>query len=184
MTAPDQDPGYATLKELTDYWRMPSERATRELARTLGLRRVRGRYPWFAIWQVEGLAPPSRRRWDELKRPHLTTAELAKLLDESERSARRRDAAKPDASFPDPLSIRKKPKLWRRAQVHAWCAGLPVPVYQTCSMSRPAEAKTPPEHASKEAISVFDPFAQKRSAAKTNGKMTASTTIGKNDKHP
>ncbi len=42
MTAPAQDPGYATLGELTAYWRTPSVRATRELARTVGLRQVRG----------------------------------------------------------------------------------------------------------------------------------------------
>ncbi|MFB9148963.1 hypothetical protein [Roseovarius ramblicola] len=166
MTAQVTDPGSATLEELTAYWRMPSKRATRELARKLGLRRVRGNYPWFAIWQIERLALPSRRRWEELKRPHLTTADLGELLGESERSARRRDAAKPDASFPDPLPIRKKPKLWRSAQVHAWCSGLPVPVYQSSSKFLPTRKKAPPETNSKVPANVFDPFAQKRSAAK------------------
>ena len=132
-------PGDATLEELRAYWRMPSRCATRELARALGLRRVRGRYPWFAIRQVEGLAPPPRSRWDALKRPHLTTADLGELLGESERSARRRDSATPDASFPHPVPIRKKPKLWRTAQVHAWCSGLPVPVYRTLPSARLSE---------------------------------------------
>ena len=94
MNKPDQDPGYATLAELAAYWRMPSKRAARELARALGLRRVRGKFPWFAIWQAEWLAPPPKKRWDELKHPHLTTTDLAELLGESERSARRRDHAK------------------------------------------------------------------------------------------
>lgn len=184
MTAPAQDPGYATLTELTAYWRMPSERAARELARTLALRRVRGKYPWFAIWQVERLAPPPRKRWDELKLPHLTTTDLAELLGESERSARRRDRAKPDAAFPDPVPIRNKPKLWRAAQVRAWCAGLPVPVYPLRSRSAQIAKNRPPKAPSKRSFDGFDPFAQKRFAAKSNDKMTPSSTNGKTDEHP
>lgn len=184
MTDPHRDAGSATPEDLAEYWRMPSVRAARELARKLGVRRVRGRYPWFAIWQVEGLAPPARGRWEELKRPHLTATELAELLGESERSARRRDRAKPDASFPDPVPIRNKPKLWRRAQINAWCSGLPVPVYQALSKSRPSE-RTKPRHPSPTgATKGFDPFAEKRSAATANRKMTASTIPGKNDRHP
>ena len=184
MTAPAQDPGYATLKELMAYWRMPSERAARELARALGLRRVRGKYPWFAIWQAERLGVPPRKKWDELKLPHLNTTDLAEQLGESERSARRRDLAKPDAAFPDPVPIRKKPKLWRAAQVKAWCAGLPVPVYPIRSRSAGAAKSEPGRPPSKHGYDGFDPFAQKRSAAKSNGQMTAHTKNGKTDEHP
>jgi hypothetical protein len=184
MNAKVTDPGYATLDELCTYWRMPSERATRELARALGLRRVRGSYPWFAIWQAEGLAVPPQKRWEELKCPHLNVSELAERRGESKRSACRRDFAKPDASFPDPVLLRKKPKLWRSAQVNAWCLGLPVPVYQTRMKSRPPKQKEQPPLPSTLAANVFDPFAERRSAAKENAKMTTSTNTGKNDKHP
>ena len=144
MTATVQSPGSATEDELRDDWRMPSLRATRELARKLGVRRVKRQYPWYVIWAAEGLAPPARKHWDELKLPHLTADGLAEALGESARSARRRDAAKPDASFPDPLPLRKKPKLWRAAQVNAYVAGLPVPSYRAASMaSRKSATATP-----------------------------------------
>lgn len=184
MNKPDQDPGHATLAELAAYWRMPSKRAARELARALGLRRVRGEFPWFAIWQAERIAPPSKKRWDELKHPHLTTTDLAELLGESKRSAQRRDHSKPDAGFPDPVPIRKKPKLWRASQVNAWCAGLPVPVYRVKSRSAQVTSTETPKALSKTNFDGFDPYAQKRFAAKPNGKMTASTANGKTDEHP
>src|SRR6056297_4161925 len=60
-------PGHATLEELRVYWRMPSLRATRELARALGIVKVGDRYPWLSIWAAEGLAPPPRRHWSALK---------------------------------------------------------------------------------------------------------------------
>lgn len=41
MTAPDQNPVHATQEEIAEDWRLPPVRATRELARKLGLRRDR-----------------------------------------------------------------------------------------------------------------------------------------------
>lgn len=183
MNASAQDPGHATLEELTSYWRMPSERATLELARALGLRPVLEKYPWLAIWQAERLAPPPKKRWGELKHPHLTTIDLAELLGESERSARRREHAKPDASFPDPVPIRKRPKLWRAAQVHAWCAGLPVPVYPLKSRTSQAGVGKSPKPSSPPDYEGFDPFVQKRLTAKSDRKRTVLTNNGKTDEH-
>ncbi len=100
MTTEDQTPGFASLEDLRVYWRMPSLRVTRELASRLGLRRVGGRYPWFAIWAVERLAPPASRLWPELKLPHMTTEDIAGLLQGSRHTAQRTDQKKPDASFP------------------------------------------------------------------------------------
>ncbi len=59
MTTQDKDPGDATLKELAAYWRMPSERAAREL---------HAAWPSPSAWKIsmvcdlrlEGLAPPLR----------------------------------------------------------------------------------------------------------------------------
>ncbi|CUH37864.1 hypothetical protein JSE7799_01336 [Jannaschia seosinensis] len=120
MIAADQYPGKYTPEALTDYWWTPSVRATYELARELGLRRARGRYPLFAIREIEGLAPPSRRRWNKLKRPHLTTTDLDEHLRESQRSAHRRDVTQRDARILIPLTVRKKLKLCGRAWVNAW----------------------------------------------------------------
>jgi hypothetical protein len=166
MTTEQQDPGSATLEELRDYWRMPSLRATRELANRLGLRRVGKRYPWLAIWAVEGLAPPAPRHWEELKLPHMTTEDLADLLDGARRTAQRVDQKKPDASFPERLRFRDKPKLWRRAQVNYWAAGLPVPTYKTRSATRtagPSKSRTAqvPDRPPSEG---FDPFDEARLA--------------------
>lgn len=163
MTAQDKDPGSATLKELTAYWRMPSERAARELARALSVRRVRGKYPWFAIWRLEGLAPPANRLWPELKLPHFTTSDIADLLQESRRTAQRKDQRKPDASFPERLKFRSKPKLWRQAQVNAWAAGLPVPVYTLLpdqNRRPPMLAETAEVERSKKPSSIFDPYSE------------------------
>jgi hypothetical protein len=80
MTTKQQGPGSATLEELRNYWRMPSLRATRELANRLGARRIGERYPWHSIWAAEGLAPPAPRLWAELKLPHMTTEDLAGIL--------------------------------------------------------------------------------------------------------
>ena len=163
MTAQDKEPGAATLEELTAYWRMPSLRSARELAQRLGLRCVRGKYPWFAIWRLEGLAPPAARLWPELKLPHLTTSDVADLLQESRRAAQRKDQRKPDASFPERLRFRSKPKLWRQAQINAWAAGLPVPVYTLLPdqpRRPPMLAKTAASERSTEPSSVFDPYCE------------------------
>ena len=167
MTTDQQGPGSASLEELRIYWRMPSRRATRELATRLGVRRIRGRYPWFAIWAAEGLAPPAARLWAELKLPHLTTKDLAGLLDGGRRTAQRVDQKKPDASFPERLTFRDKPKLWRRAQVNYWAAGLPVPTYKTLAATRvghTAKAR-PAQVADKSPSEGFDPFEEARRAA-------------------
>ncbi len=159
MTSSKQTPGSASLTELTAYWRMPSERATRDLALKLGVRRIAGQYPWLSIWASEYLAPPAARHWDDLKRPHLNSADMAKVLGSSRRTARRRDYHKPDSEFPDPVRLRKKPKLWRQVQVNAWAAGMPVPVY-TGVPERPRFNKLEcrPRAASLEAFEGFNPF--------------------------
>src|SRR6056297_3892078 len=166
MTTKKQGPGYATVEELRVYWRMPSHRATRELANRLGLRRVGERYPWFAIWAVEGLAPPAPRHWAELKLPHMTTEDLAGILNGARRTAQRVDQKKPDASFPERLRFRDKPKLWRRAQVNYWAAGLPVPIYKTRSATRKADpSKSRPRQVPDRPPSEgFDPFEEARLA--------------------
>lgn len=41
------NPGSASAEELAKHWRLPSVRAARELARALGVRRVKGKYPWW-----------------------------------------------------------------------------------------------------------------------------------------
>lgn len=166
MITERKDPGHATLEELRIYWRMPSLRATRELANRLGLRRVGKRYPWLAIWAVEGLAPPAPRFWAELKLPHLTTADLAGLLDGARRTAQRVDQKKPDASFPERLRFRDKPKLWRRAQVNYWAAGLPVPTYKTRSATKTASPSSsrPPKVPDQRPSEGFDPFEEARLA--------------------
>lgn len=166
MTTDQQDPASATLEELRIYWRMPSLRATRELANRHGVRRVGERYPWYAIWAAEGLAPPAPRHWAELKLPHVTTQDLAGILNGARRTAQRVDQKKPDASFPERLRFRDKPKLWRRAQVNFWAAGLSVPTYKErsekravgTSNSRTAQGpdRTPSEG--------FDPFEEARLA--------------------
>ncbi len=184
MTDLSPGPGDATTSELRAYWRMRSDRAARELALKLGVRRVRGAYPWFAIWSGERLAPPPPSRWEELKRPHLTAQDLAEFLGESPRSARRRDHAKPDASFPDPVPLRTKPKLWRAAQVHVWRHGLPVPVYKT--IPKKSSSSSIPEHEPScvSDFKGFGPFAEARSAAKRNREMTPTAGSIKNDRHP
>ena len=151
--------GYATLEELRTYWRMPSLRATRELAKALGVIKLDNRYPWLSIWAAEGLAPPPARHWQDLKQPHLTSALLAQVLCESPRSARRRDRAKPDSSFPDPIAIRLKPKLWRSISVHLWAVGLPVPNFKLRTNNlrqfAPSKAERRPILVSE---AVFDPW--------------------------
>lgn len=173
MTSTETGPGSATLDQLQIYWRMPSGRATRELARSLGVRRVAGAYPWFAIWAAEGLAVPNKKRWQELKQSHCTTADVAVLLKLSRRQAQRLDETKPDPTFPDALSIRDKPKLWRRAQVQLWRGGLPVPHYKTATSRRPCTA--PPEQPAPSpdrCEDVFNPSEILRSADTQNDKMT------------
>ena len=56
MTSSKQTPESASLTELTAYWRMPSERATRDLALKLGVRKIAGRYPMLASMQTERLS--------------------------------------------------------------------------------------------------------------------------------
>jgi hypothetical protein len=170
MSSTVTNPGYATTHDLHVYWRTSSLRVARELARSLGIRRVRGGYPWLAIWAAEGLALPPVRRWDELKLPHLTSADLAKVLGESARSAQRRDRFKPDASFPDPVPLRKKPKLWRSAQVNAWQVGLPVPAYKAASNRRvEIQGAIRSSQIEESASEIYNPFAEERSAARANG---------------
>ena len=166
MTTKQQGPGSATLEELRNYWRMPSLRATRELANRLGARRIGEHYPWHSIWAVEGLAPPAPRLWPELKLPHMTTEDLAGILKGARRTAQRADQKKPDASFPERLRFREKPKLWRRAQVNDWAAGLPVPTYKTRSATRKAgPSKSRPRQVPDRPPSEgFDPFEEARLA--------------------
>ena len=165
MITERQTPGAATLDELRIYWRMPSQRATRELANRLGLRRIAGRYPWFAIWAAEGLAAPAPRLWAELKLPHMTTQDIAGLLQGSRRSAQRVDLKKPDASFPERLRFRSKPKLWRQAQVNAWAAGLPVPVCKQLPdrpRRAPMAAATMKSQPAPKPSGAFNPFFEQR----------------------
>ena len=166
------DPGCATLEELRAYWRMPSTRAARELARRKGVRRHRSLYPWFAIWAAEGLALPPRWAWDVLKLPHLTTEDLVARLKESVRTARRRDTAKPDASFPDPVALRRKPKLWRTVEVDRWIVGMPVPVFRRAGSGAAPEVKSSPSAPSRPETKGFDPFEMARASARRAGKMT------------
>lgn len=133
MTTDQKDPGSATLEELRIYWRMPSLRATRELANRHGVRRIGERYPWYAIWAAEGLAQPAPRHWAELKLPYMTTQDLAGILNGARRTGQHVDQKKPDASFPERLRFGDKPKLWPRAKVSCWAAGLSVPTYKARS---------------------------------------------------
>jgi hypothetical protein len=160
-----KDPGSASDRDLAEYWRMPSTRSARELAKSVGVRRVNGRYLWYSIWKAEGLAPPPRSRWSELKLPHSKVEDVAAILGESTRSARRRGLAKPDASFPDPIPLRKKPMLWRTAQLRAWQAGLPVPHYQQVSARAPSTLGMAKSLQVKTVSSKFDPWGAARSAA-------------------
>ncbi|WP_141536266.1 hypothetical protein [Thioclava sp. ES.031] len=168
MKTNSKDPGSASVEELAKYWRLPSTRAARELARADGIRHVGGRYPWHSIWKAEGLAPPPRARWDELKLPHCTVDDVAGILGESPRSARRRGLAKPDSSFPDPIPLRKKPMLWRRAQLRAWQAGLPVPHYTRASKTADLSPDVSKLRRKKAVCNSFDPWAAARSAARGN----------------
>ncbi len=61
MKTNSKDPGSASAEEFAAYWRLPSARAARELARKIGVRNVSGRYAWSSIWGAEGLAPPPDR---------------------------------------------------------------------------------------------------------------------------
>lgn len=168
MKTNSKDPGSASAEELAMYWRLPSARAARELARKIGVRNIGGRYAWSSIWAAEGLAPPPRSRWDELKLPHCTADDVAGILGESPRSARRRGLAKPDASFPDPIPLRKKPMLWRRAQLRAWQAGLPVPHYKRASTPAMISPEASKPRQRKPVCNSFDPWAAARSAATGN----------------
>ncbi len=173
MISTDTGPGSASLEELQTYWRMPSVRATWELARQRGVRRVGRAYPWLAIWAAEHLATPSCKHWDELKHSHCTTADVACLLKLSHRQAQRLDETKPDPSFPDPLRIRNKPKLWRRAQVLAWLGGYQVPHYKTAPRRRLHTARfEQPTPSPDRYESIFNPFEIIRSADAKNDKMT------------
>jgi hypothetical protein len=159
MTNSEPTPGSASLEELKAYWRMPSKRAARDLAVKLGVRRIAGEYPWLSIWACEHLAPPAAKHWDDLKRPHLTSADMAKVLGSSSRTACRRDHHKPDSEFPNLVRLRKKPKLWRRVQVYAWAAGMPVPVYTTIpKRPRSINPKFSPKTVSLESFEGFNPF--------------------------
>lgn len=150
--------GCATLEELRAYWRMPSLRATRELARVLGVIKTRSGYPWLSIWAAEGLAPPAQCHWSALKQPHLTAQLLADVLGESPRNSRRRDLNKPDATFPDPVPIRPKPKLWRAASVNAWAAGLPVPRFKLQRRKNAALSSEQKGDQNDVSEGVFDPW--------------------------
>lgn len=123
MKSVKNDPGSASTEDLAEYWRMPSVRATREPAGALGLQRIKGKFPWYSIWTTEGLAPSRRNRWEDLKLPHSTAADVAEVPGESARSGRRRGVSKPDPNFPDPIPFRKKPMRWPTAQLRAWPAG-------------------------------------------------------------
>lgn len=139
-----KDPGSRSAEELAKYWRLPSARAAREFARKVGIRLVGDRCPRHSIWKAEGPAPLPRLRWDERKLPYCTADDVAGILGESPRSARRRGLVKPDASFPDPIPLRKKTTLLRRAQLRAWQSGLPVPHYNrawTTAMLSPEASK-------------------------------------------
>mgnify|MGYP003666533324 FL=1 len=168
MKTNSRDPGSASAEEMAKYWRLPSARAARELARKVGVRHVSGRYAWYSVWAAEGLAPPPLSRWEELKLPHCTADDVAGILGESPRSARRRGLAKPDASFPDAIPLRKKPILWRRAQLRAWQAGLPVPHYKRASMTAAPSSNASGLRKQKAVCSSFDPWAAARSAASGN----------------
>ena len=169
MKSANDDPGSISTKELAEYWRMPSVRAARELARALGLRRVKGKFPWYSVWATEGLAPPRRNRWGELKLPHCTAVDVAETLGESVRSGRRRGISKPDPSFPDPIPLQKKPMLWRTAQLRAWQAGLPVPQYPVASTAARRTPKPLANRTQEAPSNTYNPFAEARSAATGNG---------------
>jgi hypothetical protein len=167
-------PGSASVEELQIYWRMPSVRATRELAKQLQVRRIRRAYPWISIWKAEGLAVPSSKYWDELKHPHCTTADIANFLSLTHRQAQRFDETKPDASFPDPLSFRSKPKLWRRTQVLAWLGGYQVPHFKIAPRCKTlvAQSEKKPKSNPDQFQTMFNPREIIRSADTKNDKMT------------
>lgn len=104
MKTNSKDPGSASAEELAMYWRLPTARAAGELARKIGVRNVGGRYAWSSIWAAEGLAPPPRSRWDELKLPHCRADDVAGILGESPRSgqATRLGQARCELSRPYP----------------------------------------------------------------------------------
>jgi predicted DNA-binding transcriptional regulator AlpA len=166
MTNPEiRDPGHATPEELRTYWRAKSVRVAEERARQLGIRKTGHGYPWLSIWRAEGLAPPPKRQWAELKLPHKTMKDIAEVLGRSDRTARRRRHHKPDAEFPDPIVFGPKTHLWRAAQIKAWETGNPVPVYKTyvkpsrarVDVVREAIAPTPDQVP---APAIFNPFAE------------------------
>lgn len=167
--------GTASLEELRCYWRLPTKRSARDLATQLGLRKIVGGYPWLGIWAVEGLAPPLKKQIKDLKLPHLRIEDLAELLGCSIRTAQRLDLNKPDASFPDRLTFRNKPKLWRQAPINAWCCGLPVPVYKARSMksASPGRKMERAGGAANKAVEpVFDPYEELRFIDAQNEEMT------------
>lgn len=161
-------PGSASTEELAKYWRLPSVRAAHKLARALGVRRVRGKYSWYSIWAAEGLAPPGRRRWQELKLPHSTTVGVAEALGESARLGRRRGFSKPDARFPNSIPLRKKPMLWRTPQLLAWQVGLPIPFYKRVSIKASLSRDVEKDHPRETNCDAYDPFAEARSAVSLN----------------
>lgn len=161
----ETSPGHATLDELSAYWRTASPRAAAERARRLGVRKVAGTYPWLSIWRAEGLAPPPRQHWEELKRPHKTVEDLAETLGRSARTARRRRHEKPDAEFPDPVEFGAHTRLWRAAQLSAWETGRRVPTYKQLADDRARTASPKPSDtraapAGEDCAAVFDPFAE------------------------
>lgn len=124
-----EDAGRITPEELAQYWRKDSVAAAKRMATKMGVRALKGSFPWLSIWMAEGLTIPPKTVWRELKQPLLTTDEVADLFGCDARTIRRY-AISPPADFPLPVFATGKPWLWRASQIYAYISGREVPHYR------------------------------------------------------
>jgi hypothetical protein len=146
---------------LAKYWRKESVAAAKRMANRLGVRCVVGLYPWMAIWEAEGLAPPAKSHWAMLQQDHMTTNEVALRLDCDARTIRRYVTNPPD-DFPLPVFGNGKPWLWRAAQIQAYVRGTPLPRFRRSTSHRATNGsdgnELPALRAQAPRPSTFDPF--------------------------
>lgn len=155
------DPGRIDIDLLAKYWRKESVAAAKRMANRLGVRCVVGLYPWMAIWEAEGLAPPAKSHWAMLQQDHMTTNEVALRLDCDARTIRRYVTNPPD-DFPLPVFGNGKPWLWRAAQIQAYVRGTPLPRFRRSTSHRATNGsdgnELPALRAQAPRPSTFDPF--------------------------
>lgn len=117
----------AMVKDLAEFFRI-DRTAVPDVMATMGIPKRGAGYPWTRIWVALGIDLETVEDPEDLKNPLAELKQVAAILGESPKTARRRSEGKHrDKSIPAHIDLGPRKRLFFPGEVQSWILGEPLP---------------------------------------------------------